>query len=493
MEGKKKIFVNGSTGIGKTNFFLKIAYGSFKRQREAMMEKHPEYNWEKRKILLLTNRVALKEQMSKEYGEEVNDLVDFMNYQELIYKWKNSETIKEYDFVIADECHYFFSDATFSYDTDIALNYILDECKDSLVAFLSATPNLFISYIGKYRPHYFDFAYKIKKSHKVSICYKWWDEKILLSKLVSIPPDEKILYFRNNIKKNHELKIKLEEFFDVSTICSLSSSDNKKYCDEQELENIKQTGKFDAHLLISTTTLDNGINLRDDGLKHIVIDLLDLDTAVQCIGRKRLGDNESVQLYIKIPSRDEIFRQKKKNKDMLNIVNEYRLLPLEQFCRKYGREDLKGMLYPVPTESDDKCVRYEVNRVKLHKLQEQQVFLNQLIYDRRDRFIRDLVRNGSYEIDSELRLETEVLDRIEQELEQLVRRELFDDDKLLIMKAINVTSAYPLIKESSKTTIYNNFFEEHLLPFTLKSEKARSGENKNKNFWILKNTLEDLD
>ena len=45
---------------------------------------------------------------------------------------------------------------------------------------------------------------------------------------------------------------------------------------------------FEKRILIATKALDNGVDLKDTEIKHIVTDIFDLDSAVQCLGRKRI-------------------------------------------------------------------------------------------------------------------------------------------------------------------------------------------------------------
>ena len=56
--------------------------------------------------------------------------------------------------------------------------------------------------------------------------------------------------------------------------------------------------KFEDNLLITTTCLDAGINLRDDEIKTIICDVSDIGVLLQCLGRKRRKENEKFDVYI---------------------------------------------------------------------------------------------------------------------------------------------------------------------------------------------------
>lgn len=450
------------------------------------MKKHPHvYDWEQRKILLLSNRVALKEQLQATYGSGVEELVDFMNYQALIHKIKMGEPIPKHDFIIADECHYFLSDAIFSCNTDIALDFLIKDCTDCLIVYLSATPKLFISYMEQYHPGYFTYAYKVKKRQPLAGCYIWEDEAMLWNRLSKIPKGEKILFFRNNIKKNWELREHLRPYFKTAAICSIANPANKRYCDIEELKKIKTTSQFQADVLIATTTLDNGISIVDNNLKHIIVDLLDLDTIVQCIGRKRMMEDDELHLYIKRPNKGDIMRQKEKINGLLEITDVYRNHSLEEFCRMYGRENLHGMLYPVVENAECQTMKYQVNHVKKFKLIQDRNFLNQLLFHQSLPFVWQVLQYGNYESDSYIQIDDETIKDIGRALEVLVNKPLPGEDKKLIATTIN-RQGYPILAHSSHIQTYQNFFDKYWMPFVLESNKYSSGEKKGQRYWKLR-------
>lgn len=56
---------------------------------------------------------------------------------------------------------------------------------------------------------------------------------------------------------------------------------------------------FDEDVLITTSLLDNGININDEKLKNIVIDVFDRTEFIQMLGRVRIKDNRKINLYIR--------------------------------------------------------------------------------------------------------------------------------------------------------------------------------------------------
>ena len=71
--------------------------------------------------------------------------------------------------------------------------------------------------------------------------------------------------------------------------------------DEDNLvkQQIERNSKFEGKVLITTKVLDNGVNLKDKDLKHIVLMTTEKTEFIQMYGRKRYAEGEEgVNLYI---------------------------------------------------------------------------------------------------------------------------------------------------------------------------------------------------
>ena len=48
--------------------------------------------------------------------------------------------------------------------------------------------------------------------------------------------------------------------------------------------------------------MDNGISIKDENVKHVILDVYDFETIVQCVGRKRIEkDEDFINVYIRHP------------------------------------------------------------------------------------------------------------------------------------------------------------------------------------------------
>lgn len=97
-----KVLISANTGPGKTYFVMHTLY-------KLLKDPLPSGKKTPRSMLFLTNRVALREQLISLYGQEVDDIVTFMNYQSLInyIKFQKGKIHDKYDVIVADECHRF--------------------------------------------------------------------------------------------------------------------------------------------------------------------------------------------------------------------------------------------------------------------------------------------------------------------------------------------------------------------------------------------------
>lgn len=107
------ILISAGTGRGKTHFI-----------KDTLCEYAHENN---QKIIYITNRDYLKKQVMIDIDKKYlidSDTITIYNYQKLenYYLWNGEENlvnlIKNFDYVIFDEAHYFFNDANYNQQTD---------------------------------------------------------------------------------------------------------------------------------------------------------------------------------------------------------------------------------------------------------------------------------------------------------------------------------------------------------------------------------------
>lgn len=129
--------------------------------------------------------------------------------------------------------------------------------------------------------------------------------------------------FGKTLKKDIMEKISAEEDMVNENIVAFITSDYEQDSDSaNEIKSIVSTDKQNAKVLIATSVLDNGINLKDVELRNMII-ITDTETEfIQMLGRKRI-DNQRLKLYIYKQSKEHFTRRNRINQKRRKIVEEY--------------------------------------------------------------------------------------------------------------------------------------------------------------------------
>ncbi len=71
-------------------------------------------------------------------------------------------------------------------------------------------------------------------------------------------------------------------------------------------------------MLIAITVIYNGINVKDNNVKHIVVPFTPMSVVKQLLGRNRMAENETVKVYFPDVSCKNV---KKRYRDCMEIIN----------------------------------------------------------------------------------------------------------------------------------------------------------------------------
>ncbi len=221
-----------------------------------------------------------------------------MDYQESHIKYKDEYiNIGDFDYVVCDECHYFFTDAPFNKFTPVSLKWILES--RAVKIFMSATPRIVKKYIREKLGEDNIVAYPLPTDYSyINKLYFYKNPQIIEDNLLdNLEEDEKVIYFNRSATDCYRLHKKYENnsMFVVSEY-----NDLYKFVDVKAKEEMLEKQRFQTQILFTTSCMDNGINIKDKAIKHIVLDIRDFDTMIQCLGRKRVIDEaDTITLYIR--------------------------------------------------------------------------------------------------------------------------------------------------------------------------------------------------
>lgn len=281
--------ISGGTGSGKSYFVRETLAEYAKRNGEL--------------ILYLVPWVKLKEQIEATLEEEGITNITVKMYQsiEVICKAHggNNEWLNAYKYVVCDESHYFLGDSQFNHYTDMSLTHVLS-ATNAITLLLSATGEATISFIEKF--------YKERKLIRYSLIHDYSyvqkmsayqsDEYLCEAMDWLLKNNRKTLVFIQSARKAYDIFKKYEKY--ATFVCG-EQSDYHEFVDKCKVDTIINSSTFDSLFLIATSVLDVGVDIKDNSINHIIIDMLDTDTFIQCLGRKRLSRNieEKVNLLFR--------------------------------------------------------------------------------------------------------------------------------------------------------------------------------------------------
>lgn len=338
------VFITSPTGTGKSTFVFRdlLKY----------------YHENGKRILYLVNRRILKDQLETELKTKYlkyRSAIDLMLYQDLenqisalnestskeykgaskIYKIKQYfqqdyciNWLGNYDCVVCDEAHYFLTDSNYNTRTVLSFKFINAHFENKIRIFMSATVKDIKDYICELNEKYIyhctrwldiqssernNFRFPISRKineycfdeRNVDLRVKIFKDNFELVSLIG-ESSKKWVIFVDSMEYGRSLKKEIERSFKendndglVSFVYSNYESDAEAW---GEVNNITLNERQESRVLISTSVLDNGINLKDINLRNIAIFADNETEFIQMLGRKR-RDNEPVNLYIKLHSK----------------------------------------------------------------------------------------------------------------------------------------------------------------------------------------------
>ena len=288
---EKPVVINAQTGQGKSYFVMNTLY-------EYLRENNM-------KCLYLIQRVRTKKQFADDLYDKVGRIT-LMSYQTLEAGVMNDyNNFKNYDFIICDECHYFTGDSDFNRRTDISFAWIMSQRK-SIKVFMSATIDCFLNLLTYYTPVWTQ-PVRLETNYDYIEQLTFYTAEKNIYDIVEdvLNANKKAILFIQSAELAHNIYEKYK-----SHMIFFFFSYNKtyaEYMDQAEIEKIISNESFDANILVTTAALDSGLTLKDKNIDTIVVDVLDPETVIQCVGRKRIIDDvDRVRLFIRGRSNQQI-------------------------------------------------------------------------------------------------------------------------------------------------------------------------------------------
>lgn len=389
--GKGKVVIEATTGTGKTSFVMGPLMDW--ALAETLRMNFP------RQMLILCNRRALKADiMAKfearcephifmnEFGEPdclEYDIVTIATYQHfekrLKYTKDKGRALGSYKIIVLDECHYFFDDSSFNENTAALYQTLKEQEENGLVVWMTATPENMYS-VWKRRgqlaqEHYYTLIRKAEHITKAWIYYK--DAELIDIIKRALVRNEKVLVM---VTKRDKLD-SMRALYGDKAAYYCSANNLKGPMDE--LEDCVRNGKLQKPILFATEALYNGVDIKDETLKHIVIESWVPLKIMQMQGRKRpINADDTCTVYYRGLGAKQI--------EGLWRAAEHKREPVEAYLQKQkgnpaewdalvNQDDAKERIKNCPAmEYNPKTGEYDINPMLTENLRQRARVLKQM-------------------------------------------------------------------------------------------------------------------
>lgn len=282
------VSVKSQTGTGKNYFTFNV-----------LLKNLGDYE----RMLYICNRSALKNESkldlyrvqgieipiksNKTDWKSINSIgqigrVVIMSYQQMENQQKElnyglSEYYTDFNkfkYCVFDECHYLQNDS-WNCSTDISMNKIM-KSNHTIKIFISATMEVVNKKINELVDSLWGgkhYTYNQSLDYSYITPFIFHKDEDLINTIAKDQSDDKWVIFVTGVDKGKTLQKLIP-----NSVFVKSGSDTSE---------IVETNSFSQKVLISTSVLDNGINLKDSGIKNVVIYGIDRVKIIQMLGRVR--------------------------------------------------------------------------------------------------------------------------------------------------------------------------------------------------------------
>lgn len=302
------VVISSPTGTGK-NFFI----------NNVLLKHVMEYD---RSMLILSNRVGLNYQ---EKLELLYKLIEYTGDEDVIQRFDAYDPTKtnyfvklapnlhccsyqhlvssnllldnHYDFIILDECQFFLADSPFNSRTGQILNHIIDNTKLTTKILLSATIEDAFNLMAEVDDEFLsdtNLLYYNKYVNRNIVSVK--DVRSITELEQIISPKDKWVMFVSDSSVGKCVRDQLNSK-NINSVFISRDEINSDPAIRLKYNTLLYNQNTDnvADVLISTSVLDNGINLYFNGSVNVFIDSVDKTQFIQMLGRIR--GNSNINLF----------------------------------------------------------------------------------------------------------------------------------------------------------------------------------------------------
>lgn len=314
------MLITASCGRGKTTFALSIGNDGLlaqinrERKKQSLFEAVADISPEQ--VLFLTSRKSIKQQQlrneavvqatandykiqkSFDFSENRNNKIRLTTAHQFGYWIRNNEIEVAPKIIIVDEIHSIFSETIFCEDLRIVLEYIAEHSRDLVKVGLTATPQFLLEYIEDDR---FSFViidkdlgskYKVKE---ISVQIRGSAETLLKQIKPQISQKHKVIYYTQSATECHRLATEygsrgaflISDYNESKTADGLLLADIMREAGVKKYILENEALPADIDIIFINSACREGINIKDNAVKTIICEAVDLITIEQILGRIR--------------------------------------------------------------------------------------------------------------------------------------------------------------------------------------------------------------
>lgn len=303
------VLIDAPTGLGKNTFILK--------------ECIPRAYQAGKNILIISNRVALSSQQKIIILKSINSIElerltpkgiceqeDFGNIKIITYHRlktffsdeENDKWRRNLQYVILDEAHFFVADSLFNEWCGYYLDQIVRKFSNAIRIYMTATSWDVLYPIAEAEKHEYFEVVKPPYFRPPRYCMRYYFQRTFenyklnfisdiseLSSLIENSGEAKWLVFIDNKEKGKKFVKAL------NAKCDYLDSNYKNGALWNQIVN---QSSFNAKVLVTTSVLDNGINIVDKKLTNIVVFTDSRTSLIQMLGRKRYDSADKINVWV---------------------------------------------------------------------------------------------------------------------------------------------------------------------------------------------------
>lgn len=466
----RNIYIEAGVGVGKS-FFTKNDLYSYAK----------EHN---QQILFLIHRTKCVDAFENELKRDGKlDHITVATYQKLGTKLKDDFEnlllldLSIYSWIVCDEAHFFVADAPFNHGTNSPLNKIFNQSKATKI-FMSATGEIFLDYCKLKKIKLKKYSLPINYKYIKSLQFYYENEKCdgIQAKIDEcIDRDKKCLFFIQSATKCYEY---FEKYKDISVFSCSKSNSHAKYMNEEsnisKLDSLLQNEILPCQFLFTSTAMDAGVNINNSDINEVLVDVWDVDTLKQCIGRKRL---QSVNDYINLTVRafGSHKKQKTKYEKAIEIADKFTKHGAKTYIEiNQGNQDTHNMII------DDMAALHnkKVNELKYVKFKKDIERIDEMESFAKHGYIKFIAKELKFKKWTLLR-EGGVVEQandLEQYLESLVGKKLDKDAQQKLIEKVDLKDGRG--RQQKTYTMLNQYFQDNDIEFQIIPKR-----NKSERYW----------